>query len=289
MKAIWIITKMTFREAIRKKIVLTGLVLGVCFLLAFSTGFHLIIAQVELAGKAATAEGQMNQSMSSVAAHEGINTLLLAGLYAVAFLCIAMAALLGADTLSGEINSGTIQTIVTKPIRRSDVVLGKWLGFAGLLGLYFLLMGGGTVASVFIQSGYLPNNLPAGLGLIYLETLLVMTVSLMCSSVFSALATGGTVFGLYGLAFIGGWIEQIGAVLHNETAVKVGIVTSLIIPSESLWRRAAFEMQSPIAGVLGISPFGATSVPSGLMVAYSVVYLLAALALGIRFFQRRDL
>jgi hypothetical protein len=111
----------------------------------------------------------------------------------------------------------------------------------------------------------------------------------MCSSVFSALATGGTVFGLYGLAFIGGWIEQIGAALHNETAIKVGIITSLIIPSESLWRRAAFEMQSPVASVLGMGPFGTTSVPSGLMIVYAALYLLVALALGIRFFQRRDL
>lgn len=50
-----------------------------------------------------------------------------------------MGALLGADTLSGEINSGTIQTIVTKPVRRLDVVIGKWLGFAILLGLYSCL------------------------------------------------------------------------------------------------------------------------------------------------------
>lgn len=215
--------------------------------------------------------------------------LTLAGLYAVTFLSIAMGALLGADTLSGEINSGTIQTIVTKPIRRSSVVLGKWLGFACLLGLYFVLIGGGVVASVFLQAAYIPDHLAIGLALIYLETLLIMTVSVMCSSVFSALATGGTVFGLYGLAFIGGWVEQIGALLHNDTAVKVGIVTSLIIPSETLWRRAAFEMQSPIAGVLGISPFGATSVPSSLMIGYAVCYLIVALVLGIRAFQKRDL
>jgi len=53
------------------------------------------------------------------------------------------------------------------------------------------------------------------------------------------------VFGLYGLAFIGGWIEQIGAVLNSPTAVQVGILTSLIVPSRIVWRRAAFEMQSP--------------------------------------------
>jgi len=289
MKAIWVLAGMTFREAIRRKVVLTGLILGVCFLLVFSVGFHMIISQFQSMGKANVVEGVSNQLATRVAIGEGENMLTLAGLYAVTFLSIAMAALLGADTLSGEITSGTIQTIVTKPIRRSDVVLGKWLGFAGLLALYFILMGGGTVASVYIQAGYAPDNLLAGLGLIYLETLLVMTISLMFSSIFSALATGGAVFGLYGLAFIGGWIEQIGSVLGNHTAIQVGIVTSLIIPSESLWRRAAFEMQSPLAGMLNMSPFGTTSVPSLLMIVYAVLYIFGTLALALRFFQRRDL
>ena len=289
MKSIWIITKMTFREALRKKIVLTGLVLGICFLLIFSLGFYMITTEISREDALHAKVDQSNAMMISVMARESMNALTLAGLYAVTFLSIAMGALLGSDTLSGEINSGTIQTIVTKPIRRSDVVLGKWLGFACLLGLYFLLIGGGVVASVFLQARYVPHHLVIGLGLIYLETLLIMTISVACSSAFSALATGGMVFGLYGLAFIGGWVEQIGAVLHNDTAVKVGIVTSLIIPSETLWRRAAFEMQSPVAGALGISPFGAASVPSELMIGYAFAYLVLALALGIRIFQKRDL
>jgi Cu-processing system permease protein len=281
------LTRMTFREATRRRIVLTGLVLGVCFLIIFSFGFHYIIVQVRQNASKLVDPGQ--QTVSRIAETESENTLLLAGLYAVTFLSIAMGALLGADTLAGEISSGTIQTIVTKPIRRSDVVLGKWLGFAWLLGLYFLLVAGGTVTSVWLQTGYSPHNLLSGLALIYLEALLMMTISLACSSAFSALSTGGIVFGLYGLAFIGGWIEQIGAVLSNATAVKVGIIASLIIPSESLWRRAAFEMQTPVAGLLGVSPFGATSVPSPLMVAYAVFYLLVALSLTVRTFAHRDL
>ena len=289
MKSIWIITKMTFREALRKKIVLTGLVLGICFLLVFSLGFYMITTEMSREDAAHVKTDPSNAMMISVMTRESMNALTLAGLYAVTFLSVAMGALLGSDTLSGEINSGTIQTIVTKPIRRSDVVLGKWLGFACLLGLYFLLIGGGVITSVFLQARYVPNHLVTGLGLIYLETLLIMTISVACSSAFSALATGGMVFGMYGLAFIGGWVEQIGAVLHNDTAVKVGIVTSLIIPSETLWRRAAFEMQSPVAGALGISPFGAVSVPSELMIGYAFAYLVLALALGIRIFHKRDL
>jgi Cu-processing system permease protein len=283
---ILILTRMTFRQAIRRRIVLTGLLLGVCFLIIFSLGFHMINAASLQPLASATGGGQ---GVLRVLNTERSNALLLAGLYAVTFLSIAMAALLGADTLASEISSGTIQTVVTKPIRRSDVVYGKWLGFAGLLGLYLILMAGGTVMSVWVQSGYIPPHLVAGLWLIYLESLLVMTIALLFSSRLSALATGGVIFGLYGMAFIGGWVEQFGAFIRNQTAVKVGILTSLIIPSESLWHRAAFEMQSPLSGALGMSPFGTISVPSLLMIGYAVIYLIAALTLTVRVFQKRDL
>ncbi len=287
MKATFILAQATLKEAGRRRIVLTGLILGICFLIIFSIGFHMIINGIE--GATAGIPNKANQSVNMIARTEGTNFLLLAGLYVVAFLSIAMAALLGADTLAGEIGSGAIQTIVAKPIRRMDVVIGKWLGFAGLLLLYSGLMAGGTMISVWLQSGYTVPNALVGLVLIYLESLLVMTVSLMCSSALSALATGGVVFGLYGLAFIGGWVEQIGSLLQSHTAVTVGIITSLIIPSEALWRRAAYEMQSPLSGVLGMSPFSTVSVPSILMIVYAVIYIIGALALAIRIFQRRDL
>jgi Cu-processing system permease protein len=280
---IWILARLTFREAIRRRIVLTGLVLGILFLVVYSIGFYMIFTEI-------SREALREQTaFARVAQSEMSNFLLMAGLYAVAFLSVAMGALLSADTLAGEIGSGTIQTIVTKPLRRSDVVLGKWFGFAGLLGLYLLLMSGGVVLSVFLQSGYLPRNLLAGLSLIYLESLIVMTFSLACSSAMPALATGGTVFGLYGLAFIGGWIEQIGAIFGNQTAVQVGIVTSLMFPTESVWRRATFEMQSAFGAVLQMTPFVTLSVPNLLMVGYALLYLLVALFTAVRIFQNRDM
>lgn len=283
MKAIWILARMTFREAIRRRIVLTGLVLGILFLVVYSVGFYMIFTEIS---RETASDGT---ALARVAQNEMSNFLLLAGLYAVAFLSVAMGALLSADTLAGEISSGTIQTIVTKPLRRSDVVLGKWLGFAGLLALYLLLMSGGTVLSVFLQSGYLPRNFLSGLMLIYLEALLVMTFSLACSSAMPALATGGMVFGFYGLAFIGGWIEQIGAIFNNQTAVQVGIATSLLFPTEAIWRRATFEMQSALGATLQMTPFVTLSVPNLLMIAYAVLYLLIALFAAVRIFQNRDM
>ena len=285
MSAISIIAGLTFREAIRRRIMLAGLVLGVAFVIIYSIGIHFIFGQIA----SDTAANLPSHAAANIMQVESTNTFMMMGLYAATFLSVAMAALLGADTLAGEITSGTIQTIATKPIWRADVVLGKWLGFAELLGLYVLLLAGGIVLSVFIQSGYAPDNLFIGLGLIYMESVLIMTITLMLSAAFPALATGGIVFGLYGLSFIGGWIEQFGAVLHNDTAIKVGIVTSLLNPSESLWKRAAFEMQTPLLGTFFGSPFVSLSVPSPLMIGYTFLYLIVVLFIAVRIFQKRDL
>jgi ABC-type transport system involved in multi-copper enzyme maturation permease subunit len=284
MNSIFILARMTFQEAIRRRIVLTGLVLGVLFLIVFSVGSRMISTEIT---RETIVEG--GAAYQNIMRAEMFNFLLMAGLYAVTFLSVAMGALLGADTLAGEINSGSIQTVVTKPVRRSAVVFGKWLGFAGLLGLYALFMAGGVVLIVFFQSEYLPRSILTGLSLIYLDSLLVMTISLAGSSAMPALATGGMVFGLYGLAFIGGWIEQIGTLMRNPTAIQIGIVTSLLVPTEALWRRAAYEMQTPLASSLGMSPFGAFSVPSLLMVVYALLYLPIVLAIAVSTFNRRDI
>ena len=96
MNKILIVARMTFREAVRRRIVLTGLVLGILFLIIFSIGFRMIYSAISAEmSEAATALTRVWQSESS-------NFLLMAGLYAVAFLSVAMGALLSADTLAGD-------------------------------------------------------------------------------------------------------------------------------------------------------------------------------------------
>lgn len=291
--ATFVITRLTFREAVRRKIVLAALLLGVAFLILYSVGFYFIQTNI---GRGIPAVA------NALARGEAFNFLFMAGMYAVTLLAVVMAALISADTLAGEISSGTIQTLVAKPVRRAEIVLGKWLGLAGLLALYLLLMAGGVTASVWLQSGYMAPQVLRGIGLIYLESLVIMTFTLMCSSMFSTLATGGVVFGLYGLAFIGGWVEQFGSLVTAlgpglsgqgqeaaQAAVNVGIVSSLIFPSEALWKRAAFEMTSPLLRSLGFSPFSAPSVPSLAMVIYAGLYLMVTLVIAVRQFSQRDL
>ncbi|MGH9353264.1 MAG: ABC transporter permease, partial [Terriglobia bacterium] len=118
---------------------------------------------------------------------------------------------------------------------------------------------------------------------------LLLNLTLLCGTAFSTLASGVIVLGLHGVAFLGGWIEQIGAATFSPHAVDAGIIASIVMPSESLWRRAAFEMQSPLAGALNFSPFGSASVPSLTMVAYASLYLVITLLIALHQFRVKDL
>jgi Cu-processing system permease protein len=219
--------------------------------------------------------------------------LLMAGMYVVNFLTAMMTVLTSVDTLSGEIGSGTIHTLVAKPVRRWEIVLGKWLGFAGMISLYLLLMGGGVMGLVFLRSGYIAPHPLSALALMWLNALVLLSVSILGGAYLSTLANGVLVFGLYGVAFIGGWIEQIGSFFTNQAAsqiaINIGIITSLIIPSEALWKRAAHDLQSPLVSALGISPFTTRSYPSTAMVIYAILFMLVAFALAVRRFSQRDL
>ena len=279
----WIIARLTFREAASRKILLAALLLGLIFLVVFGVGYHLILSELE----------QQMKSMPTIQLNEVRNFLLMAGLYVVNFLTAMMTVLTSVDTLSGEIGSGTIQTIISKPLQRWQVVTGKWVGFAIMISLYMVLMAGGVTAIVYLRSGYLPPNPVLGLGLIWLNALLLLSVSILGGTRLSTLANGVLVFGLFGIAFIGGWIEQIGGVLPDaatrQTASNVGVVTSLIMPSEALWRRAAHELQSSLVGAMGFSPFSGSSYPSDLMIGYAVIFTGVCLLLAIQLFNRRDL
>jgi ABC-type transport system involved in multi-copper enzyme maturation permease subunit len=277
----WIMAGVTFREAARKKVLWMALAAGIAFLCLFGTGLYF-----QLKDFAART--------NPVIVRQGVSGLLMVGLYAVDLLAVVMTVLTSVDTLSGEIASGTIHAVATKPVPRWQVLLGKWLGFAGMLTVYLVMMVGGITALTYFLSRHFvssvtPHHLLWGTFLIWLECLLLLTLTFFFGTSFSTLTNGVLALGLHGLAFIGGWIEQAGALTHSPRAVTVGIVASVIMPSEALWRRAAYEMQSPLVGALRMSPFSNASVPSLAMVFYAALYLATALALAVRRFARRDL
>ena len=277
MNSTWVITRLTLREAVRRKITIAAGIIGILFLALYAFGFNFIRAQSNNGHAPATVYIEM------------ANFILMAGLYGVAFMGLALGALLSSDTLSGEINTGTIQTLASKPMHRFQIVLGKWLGFAIILVIYVTIMAGGVITIIYFSSGYAPLNIAKAIALMVFEALVAMSTTLALSSRLSTLATGGTIFGLYGISLVGGWVEQFGSILHNQAAMNVGLITSFFFPCEALWRRAAYLMTTPLLRSFGASLFVVGVAPSAAMVVYGAVFLLVAVFIAARVFSRRDL
>ena len=276
MSAVLTIALLTLAEARRRRLLAAALVLGLAFVLLFALGLHFVAHDVRAHAPA-------------VQQRFVLSFIVLAALYAANFLIVMTSVLVTIDTLAGEIDSGVIETLCSKPVPRWTIVLGKWLGCWTILALYAALLLGGVLLGARIVTGYTPPNAARGLPLLLLEGTVLLTLALAGGARLSTLANGVVVFGLYGLAFIGGWMEQIGTFANNTTARYIGIATSLLVPSESLWQLAAHYMQPPIMRDLALTPFSPASVASPAMVAWAVLYVAATLALALRAFHTRDL
>ncbi len=275
---IFIIARLTIREAQRRRLLWVALFMGVAFLLVFGIAFHYIQLDLE---RQPTMEDQT--SFVSV-------FLLTAGLYAVNLLVNVVAVLVSVTTLSGEIESHTIDAIVTKPIPRWQVVVGKWLGFAVLVLAYLALLVSGLMLIVYLRSGFYMDNIGQGVLLMALAALLVLTVSIAGGTRLSTIANGVLTFMLFGLAFLGGLLEQVGALIRNQAAVNVGIVSSLIMPADALWKKAvAYFQPSGNSNPFELGPFAAITEPSSLMVVYALLYLTGLILFALWSFSRRDL
>ncbi len=280
MRGILTISQLAIFEALRKRVLLAALLLGLAFLTIYALGFYFMNREV-----ISTPRGPETQAQRAMI----YIFLTMAGLYAVNFLMVMMAALLPVDTLSGEIRSGAIQSLATKPLHRAEIILGKWLGFWVILAGYLALMAGGVLVITRVIANTTPPNVWLGLSLMALKATLLLTLSIAGGTRLSTLANGALVFGLFGLAFIGGWIEQIGALFANETARNVGIIASLLVPSEALWQLAAYNMQPSLMRDMTLTPFSPASAPSDAMVVWAMGYTFLVLMLGVWSFQTRDL
>jgi ABC-2 type transport system permease protein len=279
MSPISTIVHLTLFEARRRRVLTAAVVAGSAFLAVFSIGLFF-------------ANAEMIRDASPFLERQAVlTTLTLAGLYATNFLSVLLAVLLPVDALSGEIDSGVIQTVAAKPIRRADIVLGKWLGYGLLITAYLVLLSAGVLLVSRLVVGHLHLYVMRGLPLMLLEVFLLLTVSIAGGTRLSTVANGILSLGVYGLAFIGGWVEQIGGFAGLRSARNIGIAVSLLSPPDALWRMAAYHMQPAFVrdALNGPAFFWTASVPNMLMVWWAVGFVVVTLAWSVRSFERRAL
>jgi len=277
MRDVLTVAHLTLVEARRRRIVLAGAVCALAFLIVFSVAVAF-----------AYREMVANPRMSFVERQLTLTMIMLLGFMAANFLAVMFAILLPVDTLSGEIDSGVMQTIASKPIDRAHIVLGKWAGHLILAFAYLLLVSGGILLTMRIAAGYVPINVAYAIPLLMLEVALSLTISIAGGARLSTVTNGIMCLGFYGVAFIGGFVEQFGAFGGVQSLKTLGIIVSLISPADSMWRLAANYLQPEIMrGSGGLALSG--SVPTPLMVWWAAGFTVLTLLYAIRTFRRRAL
>ncbi|WP_054937402.1 ABC transporter permease [Moorella stamsii] len=289
----WLMATFTFREAWRKKVVLVAGVLTLAFLVLYGTGLHFIARDmVNTANPAATATSYFAMMQSIL--------LFVMGLYLASFLVAGLAILAAVGSVAGEIENGTLYTLAVRPLSRSDLLLGKFLGQAAMLVIYAALFFLALAGLVYWQTGLVIPGLVPALGLFILEPLVLLAVTMLGTTRLTTLGNGVLAFALYAIAVVGGMMEQIGALMESTAAVYTGVVTSLILPADAIYRRlvAAVVDRMPVGNGQDVpyfinpqsmlGPFGSQSTPSDWMLVYTLVYIVILLSVAVCIFNRRD-
>jgi ABC-type transport system involved in multi-copper enzyme maturation permease subunit len=279
MQGTLLIARLTWLETRRRRIALAALICGLLFVAVFASAIYFGFRH------AASVGGAQNIVEMRIASA----ILTVAGLYVVNFLVTAVAILLPIDSLSGEISSGVIQTLASKPVDRAAIVVGKWLAYFAMTAAYLALLGGGVVLSMRLFADYVAPAVFVPMGLMLLGAAVMLSITMAGGVRLSTITNGIMAFGFYGIAFIAGWMEQILGMFQNTTAVYVGTIVSLVSPADAMWRRAAFEMQPITTLVFQNGPFATVSVPSAAMIAWALAFVVAVLAFAAWQFRRRAL
>lgn len=272
---------LSLKEVMSKKVLHLGFILTIIYLLVFALGFHYVVN-----------DPSMRNEQFWIIQGVGYQFLIL-GWYISSFLAGALAIMMGAGSISREIETSTILGLASRPLSRGAILGGKFIAYSLLTSIYTLIMAASVFAIVKYQLNLLfdPARLAAGMGMFMLCPIVLLAAAHLLSSLFSTMATGVSCFMLFAVAMIGGFVEEIGAIFHKTAVVNIGVITSLLMPSDAIYRmaaaRASGQLGHGIADYLG--PFGAHSEPSIWMLVYTIIYIIIMLLLAIFFFNKRDL
>ena len=274
------VAALTLQEAVRRRVLCSIVVMTVVLLSLSAWGFYRL--DVEF--------GTLTSGEARLAASTVLN-LVMFGLSLIAALGTAF---LAGPTMAGEIESGIALAIMTRPIRRSAVLLGKWLGLVVFGSGFVIVAGLGQLIIVRATVGYWPPQPATGLALLAAQTTVLLTLGLLLATAISPMASGIVAVGLFGATWIAGVVGVVGEALGNEGVARVGTVSRMLLPTDGLWRGAMHAFQYPgLLAQLGPdfndNPFLSVAPLTATYLAWAGFWIALVLGLAAFAFQRRDL
>jgi ABC-type transport system involved in multi-copper enzyme maturation permease subunit len=227
-----------------------------------------------------------------------VSQLLVLVAFMFSFVLAMTAVFVGSPAIAGEVESGEALAILARPIRRADVVLGRWLGFGIVVVAYAVLAGLGEIGAVALTTGYLPPHPLLAAGYVALEGLVLLTLAVLLSTRLGVITGGAIAVVLYGINWVMGVVGAAGAILGNDAIRTAGTLTRLIMPTDVAWRGAIASLEPPAAllsslgrgsTIFAINPFYAAAAPPADQLVYTGAWIVVGLAVAIALFSRREL
>ncbi len=213
------------------------------------------------------------------------------GLSATAMFGLFMAVFIGIGLVSKEVERRSVYSLLAKPIRRSQLVIGKYCGLVLTLAVNVAVM----AASIYLVLAYMawgtPPNVAAvwdapaldpailkAVAMIFVELMLVTAVALFFSTFSSPMLSAAFTFGLYIVGHFSGDLKNFQQAVNSPAAARVAGGLYWVLPN-----LAQFDIKSDVVHGVHV-PLGYLAIAAG----YGAVYIAALLAVAIVVFSRRD-
>jgi ABC-type transport system involved in multi-copper enzyme maturation permease subunit len=282
-----VVARLTVQEASRRRLLL-ALVILTLLVVGFSAwGFN----------KITTVTGSDGSVLPAVQVTLITSQLLIVVTFVYSGVLALSAAVVAGPLISSEVESGLLLSMLARPMRRSEVVIGKWLGLGVLVAIYAAGSALLEIAAVDWATGYVPPH-PIEL-ILYVgsEGLALLSLGLLLSTRLSGITGGVIALVAWLMGWVGGVVGDIGVGLQNQAIENVGTISRLILPTDGLWRGAVYAMEPDAvlatlraAGTIGrANPFSAVDPPPIEFLAWVVLWFAIMLGLSIWSFRTREI
>ncbi|WP_447602981.1 ABC transporter permease [Nitrospira sp. Nam80] len=199
------------------------------------------------------------------------------GLASLNFFGTVMAIFIGIGLVSREIDSKTIEAVITKPIRRCEFLMGKYIGLVLTLLLNIFLMMAGILMVLTVMDIPIEPVLYKAVPLIFLELMVVTAVALLFSTFTSATLSAICTLAIYAIGHLLEDFKTLSVKFDSGARVLIDVIFYMLPNLEQ------FNMKGRVIHRLDIS-----AVEMELALGYGILYTAWLLAIAAIIFQRRD-
>ncbi len=285
-RLVLVIASLTLREVARRRILWVLLLLSVASVLLVGWGVERLVTIAR------------QQGVDEVQIRIGVSQVLIMIAFQFSFVLAMSAAFLAAPAIASDVETGTVLAMLARPMRRADLVIGRWLGLSAVVAGYAVVSGLMAIGVVGWISGHVPPSPFVAVAYLAFQSIAVLTLALAFGSRLPGIAAGAVTVVLFGLGWFAGVLGNIAIAFGAAPLAGLGNVVRVLIPTDGLWRGVIYGLEPPMVLLAAIgrggsameaNPFFASTPPPVPFVMWSVIWVALVLGIAVRLFSRREL